>query len=148
MTDANNGAASMANDINAFNKALIEEFRANNGKVTGMFAQAPLMLLTQTGAKSGQLRTSPLVYSCDGDRIVIIASKAGSPAHPHWYLNIVANPSVTVELPGEKFAARAVITSGDERARLYRAQADLMPNFDEYAAKTDREIPVVILERV
>lgn len=148
MSDSANEAANMANDINAFNKALIEEFRANNGKVSGMFAQAPLLLLNHTGAKSGQQRTSPLVYSRDGDRIVIIASKAGAPTHPHWYLNIVANPSVTVELPGEKFAARAVITSGDERARLYRAQADLMPNFDEYAAKTDREIPVVVLERV
>ena len=148
MSDSTNDSASMANDINAFNKALIEEFRANNGKVSGMFAQAPLVLVTHTGARSGQLRTSPLVYSRDGDRIVIIASKAGAPTHPHWYLNMVANPKVTVELPGETYEARAVVTSGDERARLYRAQADLMPNFDEYAAKTDREIPVVVLERI
>jgi deazaflavin-dependent oxidoreductase (nitroreductase family) len=148
MSGSHNEAASMANDINAFNKALIDEFRANNGTVSGMFAQAPLMLLTHTGAKSGETRTSPLVYSRDGDRIVIIASKGGSPKHPHWYLNIVADPEVTVELPGETYAARAVVTSGDERARLYRAQAELMPNFDEYAAKTDREIPVVVLERV
>jgi deazaflavin-dependent oxidoreductase (nitroreductase family) len=148
MSDSTNDSASMANDINAFNRALIEEFRANNGKVSGMFAQAPLVLVTHTGAKSGQQRTSPLVYSRDGDRIVIIASKAGAPTHPHWYLNMVANPQVTVELPGETYAARAVITSGAERERLYRAQADQMPNFDEYAAKTTREIPVVVLERI
>ncbi len=144
MSDSND----MARDINAFNAKLIEEFRANNGKVTGMFAGSPLVLVTHIGAKSGERRTSPLVYSLDGDRVVIIASKGGSPKDPHWYLNMKANPRVTVELPGETYEAMAVEATGAERDRLFRAQADQMPNFDEYAAKTSRVIPVIVLERV
>ena len=136
------------NDINDFNANLIAEFRANDGKVTGQFAQAPLLLVTHTGAKSGVRRTSPLAYSRDGDAIVIIASKGGAPTHPHWYLNMKANPQVTVELPGETYEARVREAEGDERDRLFRAQADLMPNFDEYAAATDRTIPVLVLDRI
>lgn len=136
-------------DWNDFNRNLIDEFRANGGKTSGPFADAPLVLITTTGAKSGKERTTPLVHTTDGDKVVIIASKAGAPAHPHWYLNILANPEVTVELPGETFRARATaITEGPERDRLYRAQADLMPNFDEYEQLTDRKIPVVVLERI
>jgi deazaflavin-dependent oxidoreductase (nitroreductase family) len=136
-------------DLNDFNRQLIEEFRANDGKVTGVFADAPLVIITTTGAKSGQPRTIPLVHTRDGDRVVIIASKGGAPTHPDWFHNIKANPEVTVELPGETFRARAVVyTEGPERDRLYRAQADLMPNFDEYAANTERVIPVVALERI
>ncbi len=88
------------------------------------------------------------MHSVDGDRRVIIASKGGAPHHPHWYLNLVANPEVTVEVPGETYRARAVVAEGDERERLYRQQAELMPNFAEYQKATDREIPVVILERI
>ena len=139
---------STPDDINAFNQSLIDEFRANDGKVTGIFAQAPIVLITSIGAKSGKERVNPLAFTRDGDRVVIIASKGGSPGHPDWYFNIKANPEVTVELPGDTYRARAVITEGDERDRLYRAQADLMPNFDEYAAATDRKIPVIALERI
>ena len=136
-------------DLQAFNNALIKEFRENNGKVTGMFAGSPLVLITHKGAKSGELRTSPLVYTMDGDRVVIIASKGGAPAHPHWYLNMKAHPSVAVELPGDTYEARAVEATGAERDRLYKAQADQMPMFNEYAAKAgDRVIPVIVLERV
>ena len=136
-------------DMNEFNSKLIDEFRANNGVVGGPFAQAPLILITHTGAKSGTRRTSPLVYSRDGDRVVLIASKGGAPAHPHWYLNMVANPTVTVELPGETFDATVTEATGDERARLYAAQAATMPQFNEYAEKSgDRLIPVLVLERV
>ena len=89
------------------------------------------------------------MHTRDGDRVVVIASKGGAPAHPHWYLNVLAHPEVTVELPGETFRARATaLTDGPEHDRLYRAQADLMPNFDEYQEKTDRTIPVVVLERI
>jgi deazaflavin-dependent oxidoreductase (nitroreductase family) len=137
------------NDFAGYNRAVIEEFRTNGGKVTGMFERTPLVLVTTTGAKSGQKRIAPLAHTQDGDNVVIIASKGGSPAHPHWYLNILANPEVTVELPGEKFRARATaLTDGPERDRLYKAQADLMPNFAEYQEKTDRTIPVVVLERL
>ena len=136
-------------DWNEFNRALIEEFRANAGTVTGAFAGAPLLLLTNTGAKTGRERTTPLVHTTDGDRVVIIASKAGAPAHPHWYLNVLAHPEVTVELPGDTFRATATaLTEGPERDRLYNAQAALMPNFAEYETLTDRTIPVVVLTRI
>jgi deazaflavin-dependent oxidoreductase (nitroreductase family) len=133
---------------NDFNQSLIEEFRANDGKVTGVFAGRPLLLLTTTGAKSGRPRVSPLVYTTDGDRIVTIASKGGAPTNPDWYHNLVANPTVTVELPGETFQARATVIEGAERERLYDAQAALMPGFAEYQQKTTRQIPVVVLERI
>jgi deazaflavin-dependent oxidoreductase (nitroreductase family) len=135
-------------DVNDFNRNLIEQFRANHGKVEGVFAGAPLLLLSTTGAKSGLRRTNPLVYTTDGGRIVVIASKGGAPSHPDWYRNVVAHPDVTVELPDETFEARASVATGTERQRLFDAQAAKMPNFNEYAAKTDREIPVVVLERV
>jgi deazaflavin-dependent oxidoreductase (nitroreductase family) len=134
-------------DVNDFNRNLIEEFRANGGKVTGPFEGAPLLLLTTRGAKSGKTRTNPVVYTKDGDRLVIIASKGGAPNSPDWYHNIVANPTVTIELPDETFEARASLASGDERDRLYAAQAEMMPAFKEYEHKTSRRIPVVILER-
>ena len=118
-------------DINAFNRKVIAEFRENDGAVTGPFAGSPLLLLTTTGAKSGIARTTPLVHTRDGDHVVVIASKGGAPRHPDWFRNITANPLVEVELPGERFRARARIAEGDERDRLYRAQAELMPNFAE-----------------
>ena len=131
-----------------FNQNVITEFRANGGKVGGPFEGAPMMLLTTTGAKSGHARTSPVVYTKDGDRYVIIASKAGAPTNPDWFHNLVANPEVTLEVGTETFPARATVTSGEERTRLYDAQAALMPGFAEYAQKTTREIPVVVLERL
>jgi deazaflavin-dependent oxidoreductase (nitroreductase family) len=131
-----------------FNRGVIEEFRANQGRVGGPFEGAPMMLLTTTGAKSGKARTTPVVYTRDGERFVIIASKAGSPTHPDWYHNLVANPDVIVEVGEDTFSARAVVTAGEERARLYDAQSALMPNFSEYARNTTREIPVVALERL
>jgi deazaflavin-dependent oxidoreductase (nitroreductase family) len=134
-------------DVNDFNRNLIAEFRANGGKVTGPFEGAPLLLLTTTGAKSGKTRTNPVVYTKDGDRLVIIASKGGAPNSPDWYHNIVANPTVTIELPDETFEAKASVAEGDERDRLFAAQAEKMPAFKEYEQKTSRRIPVVILER-
>ena len=131
-----------------FNENVINEFRANDGKVGGPFEGASMMLLTTTGAKSGQARTRPVVYTKDGDRFVIIASKAGAPTNPDWFHNLVANPEVTLEVGDERFPARATVTSGEERARLYDAQAALMPRFAEYAQQTTREIPVVVLERL
>src|SRR5437868_8872910 len=137
-----------AGDFRAYNQAVVDEFRDNRGQVTGMFAGAPLVLLTTTGAKSGTRRTTPVVYTRDGDRLVVIASKGGAPTHPDWYHNLVAHPEVTVELPEETFDARARVAEGPERERLWRAQAALMPNFDEYQKATTRKIPVVVLERV
>ena len=134
--------------LNDFNQRIIEEFRANHGKVSGQFAGAPLLLLTTTGAKTGRALTKPLAYSKDGDRIVLIASFAGAPNNPAWFNNLVANPVVTVELGAERFQARATITSGAERQRLYDNQAKQMAVFVEYQKKTTRQIPVVVLERI
>ena len=130
-----------------FNTSIIEEFRANEGKVGGPFQGAPMVLITTTGAKSGQPRTSPLVYLPDGDRVIIFASKAGAPTNPDWYHNLKANPNLTVEIGEEKYAAVATEITGDERNRLYAAQVAVMPGFQEYADKTSRLIPVVALTR-
>lgn len=134
-------------DFNDWNRAIIEEFRANGGKVGGQFAGAPMLLLHTTGAKSGQQRINPLVYSTDGDRMVIIASKGGAPTHPDWYYNLVANPSVKLEVGTEQFEARATVPSGEERTRLFEQMAARMPGFAEYQRNTTRVIPVVVLER-
>ncbi len=132
---------------NDFNQQVITEFRANDGKVGGPFAGSPMLLLTTTGTRSGQSRTTPLVYTTDGDRIVIIASKAGAPTNPDWYHNLVTNPMATVEVGVEKFQARAKVAEDAERERLYNRQAEQMPGFAEYQKKTTRQIPVVVLER-
>ena len=134
--------------MHEFNQKLIPEFRANGGKVlSGPFVNAPLLLLTTTGAKSGRPFTTPLVYTKDGDRIVIIASKGGFPTHPAWYHNLKANPNTTIELGKEKFQAKATITKDPERQRLFDAQAKLMPAFNDYQKATTRQIPVIVLER-
>jgi deazaflavin-dependent oxidoreductase (nitroreductase family) len=135
-------------DRNEFNRTVIDEFRETGGKVSGIFEGAPMILVTHKGAKSGKEYTTPLVHTRDGDSYVIIASKGGAPEDPQWFRNLVANPDVTVEVGTERFPARARVAEADERARLFRAQADLMPNFDDYAKATTRQIPVVVLERV
>ncbi|CAA9561374.1 MAG: AclJ [uncultured Thermomicrobiales bacterium] len=132
----------------SFNEQVIDEFRANGGRVGGPFEGAPMILLTTTGAKSGQPRISPLVYSKDGDKLVIIASKGGADTNPDWYHNLVANPEVTLEVGTEKFQARASVPGEPERTRLYDQQAAMMPGFKAYAEKTSRRIPVVVLERL
>jgi len=134
-------------DFHAFNAGVVDQFRATQGQVAGAFAGWPLVLVTHRGAKSGKEYTTPLVYTRDADNVVIIASKAGAPDDPQWFRNLLANPDVTVEIGADKYPARARVAEGEERDRLYRAQADAMPNFDEYAAKTSRLIPVVVLER-
>lgn len=128
-----------------YNQRVIETFRANRGAVPG---PNRLLLLTTTGARSGQPRTSPLAYSTDGDRLVIAASKAGAPTNPDWYFNLLANPIVTVELGDETFQARATVAEEAERVRLYTQHAELMPGFADYLQKTERRIPIVLLERL
>jgi deazaflavin-dependent oxidoreductase (nitroreductase family) len=133
----------------AMTATLIADFRANGGQVSsGPFAGRPVLLLTTTGARSGQPRLSPVVYSRDGADYVIVASKGGAPTHPGWYYNLVADPSVMVEVGGETFEARARVTEGAERDRLYAQRAADSPNFAEYQRRTSRVIPVVVLERV
>jgi deazaflavin-dependent oxidoreductase (nitroreductase family) len=135
-------------DMKEINRNVIEEFRGNGGKVGGQFAGAPMVLLTTKGAKSGKTYVNPLVYSRDGDKYVIIASFAGGPKNPSWYHNLVAHPTPTVEIGGERFQAKATFPSGAERERLFNQQASQMPIFNDYRKKTPRQIPVVVLERV
>ena len=135
-------------DANDFNSSVVAEFRANAGKVGGMFAGVPILLLTTVGARSGKERINPLAYTRDGNRYVIIASKGGAPTNPDWYHNLVANPQATVEVGEERFEVRAAVVNGEERDRLYAAQAELLPNFGEYQRKTSRQIPVFALERI
>jgi len=130
-----------------FNRSVIAEFRANGGRVGGGFKDAPLLLLTTTGARSGRSHTAPVVYSNDGERIVVFASKAGAPTNPAWYHNLVANPIVTVEVGMATFHAAAVVAEGEERQRLWDLQVERMPGFGEYQDRTTRQIPVVVLER-
>jgi deazaflavin-dependent oxidoreductase (nitroreductase family) len=129
-----------------FNRAIIDEFRANDGKVGGPFEGAPVLLLTATGAKSKEQRTTPVMYLPDGERMVIFASKAGAPNNPGWYHNLRANPAATVEVGTDKLDVEAVVTEGDERERLFRKQAERYPQFADYETKTTRQIPVVALQ--
>jgi deazaflavin-dependent oxidoreductase (nitroreductase family) len=138
----------MSTDFATFNRDLIVQFRENAGEIKeGMFKGAPILLLTTRGAKSGTTYTTPLAYTRDGDRLVIIASKGGAPTNPAWYHNLVANPTVTIEVGTDKYDAKASVAQGEERDRLYDAQAALMPGFAEYQKNTTRRIPVIVLER-
>jgi len=130
---------------NERNMAIIQEFRANGGKVGGPFAGKSLLLLHTVGAKSGQPRINPVACIKDGDRLAIIASKGGAPTNPDWYYNIVATPLVSLETGTENFQARASIAVEPERTRLYNQMVEMMPGFAEYERKTTRVIPVVIL---
>jgi deazaflavin-dependent oxidoreductase (nitroreductase family) len=135
-------------DQNVMNKKVIEEFRANSGKVGGFFENATLVLLHTTGAKSGLVRINPLMSMPDDDRIIVFASKAGAPSHPNWYYNLVANPQVVVEYGTEKFNAKATVTEEPERTELYSKMAAKFDNFSEYEQKTTRVIPVIALTRL
>ncbi len=133
---------------NNWNTKIIEEFRANGGKVGGNFAGRPLLLLHTTGAKSKQERVNPVAYTQDGDRLVVIASKGGAPTNPDWYHNIVSNPHIIVEVGTEKFEVDAEVTKEPERTRLYDKMVEVMPGFAEYRRKTTRQIPVIALTPV
>ncbi len=136
-----------AADWRRMNDPVIAEFRANGGHITSR--QWPVLLLTTTGVKSGLPRVTPLNFSTDGDRLVVIASKGGSPTHPDWYRNLVAHPEVTIELGRETFQARASTAEEPERTRLFDQQAAQMPFFDAYRKQVDaRQIPVVVFERL
>ena len=135
-------------DWNDWDRQIIEAFRANGGNVGGQFAGVPLLLLTTTGAKSGESRISPLTYLPDDGRIYVFAGNRGAPTNPGWYHNLVAHPDVTVELGTETFEARAVVVvESAERDRLGRLQIQKIPALAELQAKITREVPVVLLER-
>jgi deazaflavin-dependent oxidoreductase (nitroreductase family) len=127
------------------NRAIIDEFRANEGRVGGHFEGKTLLLLHTVGAKSGKKRTNPVAYVRDGDRFVIIASKGGAPTNPGWYYNLLADPNVSVEVGTENFKALAKVAAEPERSRLYGKMVEMMSAFAEYEKKTKRVIPVITL---
>jgi|SRR5579884_189081 len=135
------------NDFKDWDRRVIEEFRANGGKVGGQLAGAPLLLLTTTGAKSGQQRISPLAYLSEGGQIYVFAGNRGAPTNPGWYYNLVAHPDVIVEIGTEKFEARAIVVDSEEGDRLGRIQVQKIPALAELAAKITRKVPAVLLER-
>jgi len=136
----------MAPDPNDWNQKVIEEFRANEGRVGPPFEGTPVLLLHTTGAKSGQPRLHPVVYRKDGENLVIFASKAGAPVHPSWYHNLLAHPRVQVEVDTRTLDVAARVATGEERERLWAAQTAESPGFAGYQQKTTRQIPVVVLE--
>ena len=135
-------------DRQDWNKKIIEEFRANQGKVGGMFEGMPILLLHHTGARSGKVRVNPLAYQANGNRLVVFASKGGAPTNPDWYHNLKANPRATVEVGTETRDVRARVAEGEEREKIWSRQKEIMPGFADYETKTTRKIPVVILEPV
>jgi deazaflavin-dependent oxidoreductase (nitroreductase family) len=134
----------MPEDVLAYNRTLIEQFRTDGGKSLG---NRPLLLLSTVGRRSGQERTSPIMYVRSGDRLLVIASNNGAPEDPQWYRNLLADPTVTVELPGEQFTARAEPLSGDDYDREWTAIKQSFPFFAEHEARAGRRIPVVALTR-
>jgi len=133
---------------NDFTQALMDEFRAHGGHVTsGPFLGRDLLLLTTKGARSGELQTTPVVYTRDGDTYVIVASKGGADTHPAWYRNLVANPRATIEVEDEVIPVLVTQAHGAERRPLYDAHAEINPGFRDYEKRTNREIPVFVLER-
>ena len=133
-------------DPNDFNAGIIREFRENAGKVGGPFEGMSMLLLHSTGAKSGEERVNPVVYKEAGDSYVIFASMAGGPKNPAWYHNLVANPQISIEVGTETVDLAARVTEGEERAGIWEPWKTAVPMFAEYEQKTDREIPVIVLE--
>jgi deazaflavin-dependent oxidoreductase (nitroreductase family) len=134
-------------DVNAMNRGVIQQFRANGGKIVeGRFAGSNLLLLTTRGARTGEVRVNPLMYYKDGDRHVVFASKRGAPTNPDWYHNLLADPDVLVEVGDATFEARAVVTAGDERRRIWEDAARVHPVLTSLQANTTRQLPVIVLE--
>ena len=134
----------MPGDMRAFNQTLIAEFRASGGKLSGRLANSSLLLLTTSGARTGQSRVTPMGYVRDGERYVVIATNAGAHKHPDWYHNLLAQPRVVVEVGAERFTATARVAEPDERERLIA----MIPYFAAQQEKTQRVIPIVVLERI
>lgn len=134
-------------DMKKMVEETIKEFRSNDGKVGGMFEGATLLLLHHVGAKSGTARVSPVMYQAQGENWAIFASKGGAPVNPGWYHNLLANPKTKIEVGTETIDVTARVAKGEERTTIWDAQKEAYPQFADYEAGIDREIPVIILER-
>ena len=123
-------------------------YRASGGRIGARIWGLPIVLLTTTGRRTGRETTTPLIYGLDGETPVIVASKGGAPDHPGWFKNLAKTPEVGVQIKGDRFRARPRVAEGEERARLWELMNEVWPHYEEYATKTDREIPVVVLDRI
>ena len=127
----------------------VRRYRETDGEVGHIWREdSTILLLTTAGRRTGQETTTPLIYTLDGDTPVIVASQGGAPDHPGWFKNLVKDPDVGVQIKSEKFRARARVAEGEERERLWELMNEVWPHYDEYATRTDREIPVVVLDRM
>jgi deazaflavin-dependent oxidoreductase (nitroreductase family) len=138
----------MSAETNDWNAKIIEEFRANAGKLGGPFEGANMLLLHSRGARTGLERVNPVAYQPVGDEMAVFASKAGAETNPDWYHNLLANPATTVEVGTDTVEVRARVAEGEERERIWARQKELMPGFADYEQKTTRRIPVIVLERI
>jgi proline iminopeptidase len=138
----------MSEGENLYGEEHVRRYRETGGEVGHVWREgSTILLLTTKGRKTGEPRTTPLIYAQDGDRYVIVASKGGAPEHPGWYRNLARDPEVELQVKDEVFRARARTAEGEERERLWRKANEVWRHYDSYAEKTDREIPVVVLER-
>jgi deazaflavin-dependent oxidoreductase (nitroreductase family) len=133
--------------LDLFGEEHIRQYRATDGEVGYEWNGATCLLLTTTGRKSGEPRTQPLIFSYYEDAYVVVASQGGAPTHPNWYFNLVSNPTVEVQVKGDRFPATARTAEGEERTKLWKLSTVTWPNYDEYTKRTDRVIPVVVLDR-
>lgn len=132
-----------------FGKEHVKRYQETDGEVGHVWENGTTtLILTTTGRKSGEQRSTPLIYRTHGDDLLVVASKGGDDSHPLWYLNIEADPEVHVQVKGDRFTARARTATPQEKPEMWRKMAEAWPAYDEYTKKTDREIPVVVLERV
>jgi len=134
-------------DLSLFGAEHVRRYRETGGEVGYVWNGAPTLLLTTTGRRTGDRRTTPLIFGRDGERYVVVASQGGAPRHPSWYLNLSADPDVELQVKDEVFAARARTAEPEERGRLWELMTAIWPHYDAYQQKTDREIPVAVLGR-
>lgn len=134
-------------DRSLFGAEHVRRYQETDGEVGYLWNGAPILLLTTNGRRTGNPGTTPLIFGRSGDDYVIVASQGGAPEHPGWYRNLEKDPNVELQVKGDRFPARARTATGDERAELWKQMAEIWPSYDQYQERTDREIPVVVLER-
>jgi deazaflavin-dependent oxidoreductase (nitroreductase family) len=131
-----------------FGQEHVRRYRETNGEIGYLWRGAPTLLLTTTGRRSGNPTTTPLIFGRDGENVVLVASQGGAPDHPGWYRNLVEEPQVELQVKAERIRGRARTADGEERERLWRLMAGIWPQYDTYRARTERQIPVVVVEPV